>query len=104
MGLFRNKEKATRSDDGIHYSDDQYAMGRAFVEYHLMQQGWRGIFVRPRCATGAITGFVRDASGVETPVEFYMRDLVRGMIRNDQVARLEYYDQVRQAKMILGKV
>lgn len=86
---------AVRSNDGVLYREDEWEQAKKLVEDHLSGIGKQDIQVGPWVITGAIAGF---ADG--DPVEFYMRDLVRGIIRSDSEAFREYFAQVLKSGML----
>ena len=86
------------ANDGVAYSDDQYILAGRLVEEHLRRLGksvsiteWNYWHV-----TGAIAGFTNDGE----PFEFYMRDLVRGIVRERQLGYGEYMAAVKEAGVV----
>lgn len=78
------------ANDGQYYTDEQYEAAGGLVRAHCknitVTINWR--------VTGAIAGFTID----DKPFEYYMRDLVLGIVREDG------YDDYRKAVEQAGLV
>lgn len=69
--------------DGVHYTKKQYQAAYDLVVSYLGQNGYTDIRVGDWIVTGAIAGYAINSSGKEVCLEYYMRDLVLGSVRED---------------------
>lgn len=83
------------ANDGQYYSDEQYHQAAELVKVHLESQGKEPLpCISHWWATGAIAGYLKDG----TPFEYYMRDLVLGIVRGDGYD--DYFEAVDQAGVV----
>ena len=85
------------ANNGQYYSDEQYERAAELVKAHLESQGKEPLPITSRghwWGTGAVAGYLK----VGTPFEYYMRDLVLGIVREDG------YEDYRKAVQAAGIV
>ena len=88
--VFGNRVYTVRANDGGLYSERQYEEAVQL----LVRSGYNSFFEYSRLyVVGSITVFDADRA----VASFYMRDLVRGVVRDNDEARTEYQESVRQA-------
>jgi hypothetical protein len=94
---FRKQVVGTRSNDGVLYTEEQWQYAIGLVQGYYKAKGLQDfeVSVKRWEVTGAVCGTVRGKD-----FEYYMRDLVRGKIRDDVSAFLEYKEQVRKAGIV----
>lgn len=97
--LFRDKELedwCDTSNDGVIYTSKQWEDAETFVRNHLSRECEIVRYISRWVVTGAIAG----ETTTGRLFEYYMRDLVRGAVREDGYD--EYADAVEKAGIVSG--
>ena len=86
------------SNDGVLYSNDQWNEARKLLDKKLGEDGHYVCGTVALTIVGSLTAF-----GLHNRVigEYFMRDLVRGIVRDDDRARREYQEAVDAAGLVL---
>ena len=87
------------ANDGQYYSDKQYIQAAELVKAHQESQGKEPLPIMGSghwWVVGAIAGYLKDG----TPFEFYMRDLVLGIVRTSYEGHDDYFEAVDLAGIV----
>jgi hypothetical protein len=107
MNIFGLTEKEKKivgnySNDGVLYTEKQWTYAEGLVKGFLVGKRYsvNKIHTSRWIATGAIAVFGLDDYNQEHRFQYYMRDLVRDVIRDDRTSFEEYQEAVKQAGLL----
>ena len=94
----KNVKYSFRANDGGYYTPEQYLDARNAVRVYLIEREWTVEETSISEIAGSVSGIAhRDGYG-RRGFTFYMRDLTRGVVREDGAD--DYFDAVRAAGVV----
>jgi hypothetical protein len=104
LGLTAKEKKivSNYSNDGVLYSKEQWQYAEGLVKGYLIGKRYdaKKINISRWMTTGAIAVFGLDDYNQEHRFQYYMRDLIRDVIRDDRASWVEYQEAVKRAGLL----